>query len=571
MTAPESKKFAQIIKGLSSRDREEKLLAIRALGILRVPEHAELLIDLLGSNDELVVTAVLQALGHLRHPKTVKYLLEFLPSENRTLAATALEALSRFSFSVDAVLDQVLKAAGPEQPAPVRQRLMALVGTVKDPRVSAFMCEVIGQTKDPSLLVEAVRYFVRYPSADRSTILRMLCGHSQWEVSLLANLALSRLGDDGARAQWKRLLKAPAQPIRVFLLEALNLNPVPADREAYEVFAQDPHPQVRRLALGGLRVFSAEERVRFLHDGLTRERDEGVRAALLEAALQEKHPSFYPEFLGLLTSSVEAQKRLGMAGLSAMGEQILPRLLADLPRLALVVKEKVLLVLGNIGGEKARQALLPFLGARERWLRINAVEALAATPSPAVLSRLVEMLKHEEDIWVKASLLSAVARLGSKAQAPLLLEHLQAKDARVRANAVEGLWRIGAHDQAGALQPLLHDPNDRVRVNAAIALWKMGHREVLGILSTMLREGTKWVRSSAAFALGEIGDKEATPALLELLSVREDVVYRNVLEALGKIGDLRALIPLLREQERQRVPEATMNAILERFTEKLHQ
>lgn len=570
MIAAESKKFAQIIKGLSSRNREEKLLAIRALGILGVPEHTDLLIDLLGSSDELVVTTALAALGGIRHPKAVKYVLEFLPSDNHALADQAMAVLPR--FPLDTALDLVLKAAGPEHPAPLRRRLLALLREIRDPRVAAFMCEVIGQTKDTALLGEAIGYFIRFPSHDRATILRMLAGSAQWEVSLLANVALSRLGDEGARAQWKRLLKSPAHPIRVFLAEALNLNPVPADREAYETFLQDAHPQLRLLAMQGLPVFPAEERVRLVRELLGRERDEGVRAALFAVAQAEKNPAFVPEFFALLASSTESQKRMGIAGLIAMGEAIVDRLIVGLPKMAQVVKEKVLLVLGGVGGEKARKALLPFLGARERWLRINAIDALTQMkPTPAVISRLAEMLKHEEDIWVKATLLSALSRLGGKSQASLFCEFLTAKDARVRANAVEGLWRVGAGDQAALLHPLLRDPNDRVRVNAAIALWKTGHREVLADLVAMTREGTKWIRSSAAFALGEIGDKEGTPALIGMLQDREEVVYRNALDALAKIGDTRALLPLLHESEKHRIPDEAFDDILERFRQRLHQ
>lgn len=568
MAASESKTFNLITSGLASRDRDEKLLALRALGILAVPEHADLVIDQLGSPDQFIVMQALEALSSIGNPKAVKYVLEFLHSENHTLADKALEVLSR--FKLDTVLEVVLKAAGPEHPPHLRKRLLSLLQEIKDPRVAAFMCEVIGQTKDTSLLIEATSYFIRFPSQDRATILRMLSSNAAWEISLLANVALSRLGDEGARTQWKRLLKSPAQPIRLFLLEALNLSPMPADREVYEALFQDSHPQVRAGALKSLRLFPLEERTRILRDWVAREREEGVRTELLKVVQHEKNPAFFGEFFALLSSSSESQKKVGIAGLSGMGGAILDRILAEIPKMSLVVKEKILLVLGHIGGERACKAVIPFLDSPERWLRINAIEALATMKASAALPRLVALLERETDIWVKATLLSGLSRLGTAAQAPQFLDHLAAKDPRVRANAIQGLWQVGSGDHAAVLQPLLRDPNDRVRVNAAVALWKTGDRQVLGNLVTMTREGSKWVRASAAFALGEIGDKEATPALLSLLNDSDDVVYRNALDAIAKIGDLRALIPLLRETDRKRIPEATLEFLLTTFARKLH-
>jgi len=568
MTSTESKMFSLITSGLTSRDREERILAIRALGILSIPEHVDLLTDLLGSNDEVVVLETLDSLGAIQNPKALKYVLEFLHSENHSLAEKALDILGK--FPMEKALDVVLRAAGPEQPSHIRNRILTCIRDVRDPRVSAFMVELVGQTKETALLTEAIRYFIRFPSHDRTTILRMLSSNSQWEIALMANVALSRLGDEGARAQWKRFLKSPAQPIRMFLLEALNLNPLPNDLAAYESFFQDSHPQIRGGALNGLGIFSADERVRVLRDWMARERDEWVRSELFRFVRNEKNPAFFAEFFGLLGSTSEAQKKIGISALSAMGEAILGRLFNEFPKMGQVVKEKIITVLGNIGGEKAIKAVFPFLDSPERWLRINAIDAVACMKAESAVPKLISMLEREEDIWVKATLLTGLSEFGNPSHETIFLSHLNAKDARVRANAIQGLWKVSSGNHRQILRPLLNDPNDRVRVNAAIAIWKTGNSDVLDDLIKMTCEGTKWVRSSAAFALGEIGDKEATPALLELLKDSEEVVYRNALEASAKIGDLRALIPLLREREQKRVSAEFFDHLIGKFAKNLH-
>jgi HEAT repeat protein len=100
-------------------------------------------------------------------------------------------------------------------------------------------------------------------------------------------------------------------------------------------------------------------------------------------------------------------------------------------------------------------------------------------------------------------------------------------------------------------------------------LWKSGHEEVFNELETMSRDKSRWVRSSAVFALGEIKDKKGTNILLNMISDSEEIVYKNALKALSEIGDMRALIPLLKEARKKRMPDWFFEEILERFSKNL--
>ncbi|HOY68710.1 MAG TPA: HEAT repeat domain-containing protein [Candidatus Ozemobacteraceae bacterium] len=561
----EARRYAGILERLSSRDRAEKLLAIQALGILRVSEHADQLVDLLASPDEEIVGAVLESLGRIANPRSVKYVLEFVGAPKASLADRALNALA--GFELTPVLDLILKAADTEKPPLLRRRLLTLVSHIRDPRVASVMTEIIGQTQDPGLLVEACMYFVRFPSTERHTLLKMLGNNGQWEVAMSAQLALSRLGDEGARGHLKRLAKSPAHPIRLALVQGLARRPMIEDRELYEIFSHDPHPQVRLVAIQGLSLFKTDERARILAEWLGRERDETVLPALLHRAAAEKHHGLYPEFFKLLTSGNPGFKALAVEALVGMGESIVDRIVKAFPKLPMAAREQLLIVAGGIGGATAKRLVEEHLRDRERWVRINAMEALARLGARDALPLLMEMADAEKDPWARASLISVLSRLGGPEQVPVCEAGLTSPDARVRANAIEGLLRLGVRDRdwQKRIEPLLRDPNDRVRVNAAIVLSKMGDQTVMPTLIAMTREATKWLRASAAFALGEIADREGVPALLTLLDDKEDVVYRNALQALGKIADIRSLIPILQERSKDRLPGEFFDELLAGF------
>ncbi|MBF0498792.1 MAG: HEAT repeat domain-containing protein [Candidatus Riflebacteria bacterium] len=567
MSNAEINRFARIEKGLFSRDREEKLLSIAAMGILRVHEHAELLVDLLSSPDGDVVNAVIDAMGSIGNPRSVKHLLSFVLGEDPQYVERALQALQR--FDAKALLEPIIKVSGSDRPPALRRRLLALIAGVKEARVVAAMNEVLGQTQDGGLLVEAIGYFVRFPASDRHTVLKMLSGNGQWEVAMAANLALSRLGDEGAHSQLKRLAKSPAHPIRLAILTGLNRLPMIQDRDLYELFLRDAHPQIRALSLEGLSLFNVAERCNLFMDLLSKEREEGVRIQLLELAAREKALHLYPEFVKLLNLPQEKHKRLGRRAIVDMGPVILDRIISELPKLSLIVKEQMLLILGEIGTDVVLPVLEEFCVARERWLRLNAIEALARMGAKSYVAKLIELLANEKDVWVLATLLSAIARLSTGESAHLFTRFVDHQDARVRANAIEGVARLGGSGVKKTLEAHLRDANDRVRVNAAIAMWRLGDRSVVTTLGAMTGESLKWVRASAAFALGEIGDRESVTVLLELLADKEDVVYRNAIDALGKIADVRSLIPLLQERQTGRLPREEIDRVLDCFSSHL--
>ncbi len=569
MPGAENNRFKELIDGLKSNNREEKLLSVSALGILGIKQHAEHLKDLVSSPDQEIVNQVVKALGHIGNPASVKHIVEFVRSDNAQLAETAYQALGNFDFS--AALDVVIKACSNDQPPAIRRRLLELLTAYDDVRVASLMNEILGQTRDPDLLATSVGYFVRHPSAERHTSLKMLAGSDNWAVSLMANLALSRLKDEGASAHVRRLVKSANAEVRQSIVEALVSRPLIEDRSMFQSFFEDTRPRVREIAIEGLALFGADERISILRQWLARETDQKIRILLLKKAEKEKSPLLYEEFYRLLQLSDDRIRNTAVSAIATMGDRIADRILVDFDRMPLVVREQMILVLGRIGGEKVVKTIRECLAAKERWLRINAVEACSSLGSPELEAELISILRNSEtDIWVRATAVSALGRAKSAKAVDVIASQLRHEDARVRANAVEALSELGWPQLPEACHKLLHDRNDRVRVNSAIALWKSGHQEVFAELEKMSRDRSRWVRSSAVFALGRIQDGQGTPILLKMLHDQEDIVYRNAVEALAEQGDLRAMLPLLKETRSGRLSAEFYERNLQRYTENIH-
>ncbi|MBI3038142.1 HEAT repeat domain-containing protein [bacterium] len=566
MTEESSRLFRVILEGLNSRDRGQKLYSLRAVGVLGFSEHSDLLVDLLASPDEEIVGKTIEVLGILANPSSFKHLKGFVTGGNQALSEKALSAISHFDLR--SVLDEVLMLAGPELPVPLRCRLFSILSNLNEPKIAAIMGEVLYQTPGTELLTAAIGYFTRFPSKAQYNILKSLASHGVIEIALGAHIALTRLSEEPSRQQLRRLLKSPSANIRLTIVKGLNKAPLAEDKEFFDVFFKDSHSEIRLAALDGLILFNAQERALIIAEWIKREKDESVRSKLLSIATKEGNHGLYEVFLNLLGSPSEEMKRMSRLAISKMGVRIVDRILSDFPKLSLVIREQLVIVLGRIGGEKIIPIFNSCLRSPQRWLRLNTIEALANLGAKSYVPLFLETLKKEEDIWVRATLISAISKLGDQTHIKVISDNLKHSDARVRANSIEGLLRLGGEEAKKIIEPYLRDPSDRVRVNSAMALWKMGDVSVTGTLIGMLKEPTKWIKASSAYALGEMQCSKAVPELLQLLASQEDVVYKNVVEALGKIADSQAIIPLLKEHESGRVSEELMNRVLQRFSVK---
>ena len=560
--------FNEFIEGLKSPNREQKLLSISALGILRVKEHSDALIDLLSSPDQTIVEQTIEALGAIGNPSSVKYLADFISSEDELLATAAVNALN--SFDISSVIGMVIHPCSSDLPPIIRKRYLDILSKYGLPAVALLMSEILGQTTDEELLVTAITYFIKHPMPSQHSSLKMLASSANWNISLHANLALSRLNDEAAYMQVRRLAASPNAEVKIIIAEAIALHPLFQDRDIFELFSKDPNIIIRESALEGLSVAGTDERVAYIKRGLAKESDFNFKMSLIAKAEKEASPLFYNELYNLLQSSDEQIQEAAGNAIAAMGDKIVDKILTDFDKMPLIAKEQIVLVLGKIGGDKVCPVISECLFAKERWLRINAIDAAARINNKELCDDLIKIISNKDtDIWVMATAVSALGKTKKEEYAENVAALLDHEDARVRANALEAASTLHWNKLNEKSAALLNDKNDRVRVNAAIALWKNGDASVFEALEKMAHSKSRWVRSSAVFALGKIKDKAATPILLTIIADQEDMVYRNAINALAEQGDVRALLPMLREMYKGRMTASFYVRALNRLAETL--
>lgn len=568
MTEPSKNRFQKFVDGLKSSDKEVKMMSIAALGILQLQQYSDNLADLLSCPDKEILAATIKALGQIANPSSVKYLVDFLSNPDEILAKEAFESIRKINLTP--VIDVLTKACSADQPSVVRYRLVLLLSDYNDIRIASLMNEILGQTRDPELLSSAIGYFIKFPSPERHTSLKMLAGNGNWSISLAANLALSRLKDEGAFAQVKRLAKSSNAEVRATIVDALVNCPIIEDRALFKILFEDSRSSIREKAIDGLSLFAADERINIIKHWLATENDNNIRILLVRKAAAEKSPLLFDELFKLLEVSDEQLQKAAIEAMGDIGEKIVDRILIDYERMPLLLKEQMLLVLGRIGSPRATYLIKEALFAKERWLRINAIEASSRLKSRDLLKMIFDIVDSPNtDIWVLATAISVLGRIQDNSVVEHIVPHLTHDDARVRANSIDSLSSYNWEGLPEACFKLLKDRNDRVRVNAAIALWKSGHSEVFAELEKMSHDRSRWVRASAVFALGQIDDPAGIPILVRMLHDSEDMVYRNALEALSWRGDLRALLPMLNEASRGRLAESFYAKILDRFAHQI--
>ena len=114
--------------------------------------------------------------------------------------------------------------------------------------------------------------------------------------------------------------------------------------------------------------------------------------------------------------------------------------------------------LGNIGSEKAVDALLQALKDEDSYLKRIAAEALGKIGSEKAVDVLLQALK-DEDLYVKRIVGEVLGKIGSEKAVDVLLQALKDEDLIVRSFAAEALGDTVSLGSLGSLEKLLQLPN----------------------------------------------------------------------------------------------------------------
>lgn len=123
---------------------------------------------------------------------------------------------------------------------------------------------------------------------------------------------------------------------------------------------------------------------------------------------------------------------------------------------------------------------------------------------------------------------STLVKLGRDEYLDRLTSALKGEDRFLRKEAVGALARIDDPRAVGPLLEALKDEEPWIRSEAAKALGEIGDERAVGPLLESLEDEDPWVRWHAVKALGEIGDTRALPTLARMASEDDDRGVREM-------------------------------------------
>jgi len=188
-------------------------------------------------------------------------------------------------------------------------------------------------------------------------------------------------------------------------------------------------------------------------------------------------------------------------------------------------------------GVKAKQALISALKSDNRFIRSQAMLALAFLPDPDVERLALDVLKTEPDPVVRLHCQFALYQAGRKEMLKEILDAAQSDDKEIALRAAYVLWYVQEPVPEQVLLSLLSDPDSRIKRRGADICAKkpVPSDAIISKLIPMLGARERLVRSSAKDALAAI-DRKALPALTQAIRSEDRRTRRSAAEALVKMG-----------------------------------
>jgi HEAT repeat protein len=241
-----------------------------------------------------------------------------------------------------------------------------------------------------------------------------------------------------------------------------------------------------------------------------------------------------PLIRALSSPSIDVQAAAATA-LMQVGSGCVPYLLEQLESPDYVVRRWVAEILGEIGDETAREALIVALDDSNTRVVHYAAISLGKVGKPSVIRYLARLLDHP-DKDVRCAAVEGLAHVGSHQTVRYLSAMLQDEDWVTRLTAVRGLGNVASRTCVAPLIKALSDQEWSVRKHAVDGLARVGIRKgAMKALIDIADDARVAVRRAVAQALGELGDETCIPVLHKLTDDADDKVSEAADAALTKL------------------------------------
>lgn len=184
-------------------------------------------------------------------------------------------------------------------------------------------------------------------------------------------------------------------------------------------------------------------------------------------------------------------------------------------------------------------ALARLLDDPNDTVRAQAIESVAAQPTPEVIDKLIALLADQANLC-RFAVQDTLLRIGPPVIGPLAayLARVQSPDATVALGIALGM---PDHRFLEAAVELTRDPSAECRARAAQVLASVGGTAPLLVLEELLDDPSARVRAAAALGLGTLQHWPVAERLASLLRDRDFEVRRSAalgLQRLGPPGEL---------------------------------
>jgi cyclophilin family peptidyl-prolyl cis-trans isomerase/HEAT repeat protein len=222
--------------------------------------------------------------------------------------------------------------------------------------------------------------------------------------------------------------------------------------------------------------------------------------------------------------AVAAVRALGVCG-DGRG---VPPVAAALDSSDLQIKREALQALAVLPPDRGLRArVVPYVGAREPWIRAAALEALARIDREE-FALVLSTLDPDPEWSVRAALATALGLAGDEVSASILHAMLKDEDVRVLPAVLEALRKSRGNDAADTLRQHLAHPDPVVRASAAEGLAALGTPGItpalLAAYRASLGDRDLDARSSLVDALAK---QKAESALEEIAKTDPSRVVRS--------------------------------------------
>jgi HEAT repeat protein len=576
----------QDIEGLisiinESYDKDLRIKAIQALGVIRDPRAVKALTKTLESDSWVEREAAVKSLGNLRDYLVIDPLVASLNDENKFVRESAHKALIKVATSL----------GKQKEPRVIRYLVKAMSEAPSATRSSteeAFHAAIdeLSRVQEPTFikpLIEAVENQSRYV---RQQAALALGDFNDPRVVKPLTVALKDSSIEVREAATKSLRKIQNPDAAEPLFEALHDKDEDVRAEAAHVLGMYKDPQVINKIIRSL-----DNQNHWVRTGAARALEQLVHPRAMEklvkllgdeyADVRQAAAQSLEQYHWRPHNDKEAAKycvaKQQWDKCAEYGKNAIEPLVVALNGHNPEIRRQASGLLTTLKWEPANdQAKGSFCVARKDWEncvsigkaaipalihelqsdqwrdRTNAADTLAKIHDPEAISALINALQEDNNADVRVAVVEALATYKQKQVVPPLIKALDDHNRNVRKSAARVLEKsmpyyrkLNDPQISKAFVAALQDNNRGVRLVAARLLGELQDPATADALIGALEDVDTDVRIAAKKSLYKIKDNRAIDSLVAGLKADKPEVRSEVIGALSKYQDHRAIEPLL--------------------------